>query len=179
MGQMAQMNPMGQMNNMMMGQNMFMNNMLMNIPQPISVTLEEAFEYFKKNNYLSGQNKMHCNNCGLTIDHVQINKFYTLPEILTICLNRGKNNIYKVGITYPENINLDNEVETKFESHNYRLICIITHLGPGGLMGHFVAFCFLEDKNAWYEFNDSIVTPSSFEQASKFGETYVLFYKRV
>ena len=153
--------------------------MLMNIPEPKSVTLEEAFEYCKKNNYLSGQNKMHCNNCGLTIDHVQINKLYTLPEILTICLNRGQNNIYNVGITYPEKINLDNEVETKFESHNYRLICIITHLGPGGVMGHFVAFCFLEDKNAWYEFNDSIVTPSSFEQASKFGETYVLFYKRV
>ena len=175
MGQMmGQMNPMGQ----MMGQ-MGMNNLLLqNVPEPTSVTLQEAFEHYKSYNYLSGENKMYCQCCKFTIDHAQSNHLYTLPEILPICLNRGKGNKFKVGISFPETINLSNECETKLDNHNYRLICIITHLGPDGVMGHFIAFCFLEEKNCWYKFDDSIVSESTFEQASNFGQAYVLFYKR-
>ena len=63
-------------------------------------------------------------------------------------------------------------------SLHYKLISIITHFGPSGTAGHFIAFCFIKDKNKWYKFNDSNVTESNFQEASTSGDTYILFYER-
>jgi hypothetical protein len=169
------MNPNMFMNN----NNMMMNNILMNVPIPKSVDLTEGFEHYKKDNWLQGQNQVYCISCKQTCNHLQTNHFYTLPEYLVCNLNRGEANKYKVGITFPETIDLTNEVETNLDSHKYRLICIVTHIGPHGTGGHYIAYCFLEDKKKWYEFNDSIVKESSFKEASTFGDTYILFYKRM
>ena len=183
-------------NNMMMANNMMMDpitmiqqiktmpfenlkNFYANYPQPQSVDLMEAFEHYKKENFLMGQNKLYCQNCKNTCDHMQSNHFYTLPEYLVINLNRGKANMYQVGVTFPETLDLTNEVQVNFGNSKYRLICIITHLGPHGTGGHYIAFCFLQDKNMWYKFDDRLVTESSFMEASKFGDTYILFYQRM
>ena len=112
-------------------------------------------------------------------NHLHSNHLFTLPEILVCNLSRGQGNKYKVDITFPETIDLNNEVETKLDNHNYKLICIITHIGPHGTGGHYVAFCFLEDKGLWYKFDDSIVTESNFNEAAKLKDTYILFYKRM
>ena len=72
-------------------------------------------------------------------------------------------------------------VETKIDNKKYRLISVITHFGPSGTAGHFIAFCFVKNKNKWYKFNDSIVTESSFNEAStssNSGSIYILFYER-
>jgi ubiquitin C-terminal hydrolase len=109
----------------------------------------------------------------------QNNSLYNLPEVLIINLNRGKGNIYNVGINYNEIIDLSGEVETHIESSDtFKLICIISHFGPSSTSGHFIAFCYVERKGKWYEFNDSIVTESSFEEAKNKGIAYVLFYQR-
>ena len=60
----------------------------------------------------------------------------------------------------------------------YELRCIVTHLGPSGTAGHYIAFCYVENENKWYKFDDSIVTESSFKDASNTGDSYLLFYKR-
>ena len=167
-------------NNMMMNQNMFMNNNIFaDVPVPTSVDLIEAFQHYEKDNMMAGENMLYCQKCKKTCGHIQSNHFYTLPEIMVINFNRGKGNIYNVGATFPETIDLANSVQTKLDSHKYRLICIITHIGPHGTGGHYIAFCYLEDKKMWFQFNDSIVSPSSFDEASKFGDTYILFYKRI
>ena len=175
-------------NNMIMNPNMFMNNnnnLQMNnifpnlIPEPTSVDLNECFEFYKQDKYLSGDNQFLCTGCKMQCNCIHSNHLYTLPEILVCNLNRGKGNIYKVGITFPEMIDLSSEVETNLDKHNYKLICIIPHIGPHGTGGHYVAFCFLEDKGKWYKFDDSIVTESNFNDAINFGDTYVLFYKRM
>ena len=51
-------------------------------------------------------------------------------------------------------------------------------MGESGTGGHYIAFCFLENRQKWFKFNDSIVTESDFNTASTFGDSYVLFYKR-
>jgi len=176
--QMANMNQI--MNNNMIVQNMFMNNMFLNVlPQPTSVELQDGFEHYKKDNWLQGQNQVYCVSCKQTCNNLQSNHFYTLPEYLVCNLNRGKANVYKVGITFPEILDLTNEVQTNLDSHKYRLICIVTHIGPHGTGGHYIAFCFLEEKKMWYQFNDSIVKESNFNEASTFGDTYILFYRRM
>ena len=190
-------NPMGgqmqnQMNfNMMMNNNEMMiyniknmnfdmlANCFINIPQPTSVTLQDGFEHYRKDNLLSGQNNLYCQNCNQSCPHIQSNHFYTLPEYLVLNFNRGTGNMYKVGITFPEMIDLTGEVQTNLDSYKYRLISIVTHLGPHGTGGHYIAFCYLEDKNLWYKFDDSLVTLTTFNEASKFGDTYILFYHRM
>ena len=176
-------------NEMMINQIMTMdyNNlsqMFLNIPQPTSITLQDAFENYKKGKYFEGSNTILCQKCGCNCIHVQTNHLYTLPEYFVINLNRGKENMYKVDITFPEIIDLNNEVQTNLDNHNYKLICVVTHLGPHGTGGHYIAYCLLEEKNLWYKFDDSLVTLSSYQEASSSNslncrEPYILFYHRM
>ena len=111
-------------------------------------------------------------------NHFQQNSIYSLPDVLIINLNRGKANQFDVDITYPETIDLNNYEETKIYNNIYNLRCIVAHKGPHGTAGHYVAFCYVENKQKWYLFNDCLVQESSFKDASAFGRSYVLFYKR-
>ena len=142
------------------------------------VNLMDGFDFHKRQTNIVGENQISCNFCGFRSNAIQCNNLYSSPDILIINLNRGKGNIYNVGIKYEENIDISNQVETNIENHKYRLICIITHLGPSGTSGHFIAYCYLQERNKWYEFNDSIVNESTFEEASTKGDSYVLFYQR-
>ena len=176
---------------LMMNANMIqMNNMQIQLnnmfPLPHSVDLMDAFQHYKKDNQLGGQNKLYCQQCGNTCDHIQSNHFYTLPEYLVINLNRGEGNKFQVGSTFPEILDLKNEVQTNLESHKYRLIGVITHLGPHGTGGHYIAYGFLEEKNMWYKFDDSRVTESTFNEAKTSKpfdnyrcDPYILFYHRL
>ena len=143
------------------------------------VDLIDGFNYYKRDSIMAGENEISCNFCGLRSSATQCNSLYSLPDILIINLNRGRGNIYNVKIQIPENIDLSNQVESKIDNnHNYRLICLITHFGPNGTSGHFIAFCFVQGKNKWYKFNDSIVSESDFKEASNSGDIYILFYQR-
>ena len=177
---------------MMMNQNMFMNNMMQmynmfpNVEVPKTVDLKDGFQHYKKDNQLGGQNKLYCQKCGNTCDHIQSNHFYTLPEYLVINLNRGEGNKYQVGATFDEFLDLTNEVQTNLDCNKYRLIGVITHLGPHGTGGHYIAYGFLEEKNMWYKFDDSRVTESTFDEAKTSKpfdnyrcDPYILFYHRL
>ena len=143
------------------------------------VDLIDGFNYYKRDSIMAGENEISCNFCGLRSSATQCNSLYSLPDILIINLNRGRGNIYNVKIQIPENIDLSNQVESNIDNnHNYRLICLITHFGPNGTSGHFIAFCFVQGKNKWYKFNDSIVSESDFKEASNSGDIYILFYQR-
>ena len=141
------------------------------------VSLLEGFNYYKRISPMLGQ--FYCNNCHLQSTAFQCNTLYSLPEILIINLNRGRGNIFKVGISFPEILNLTSEVESNiYNCSNYKLIGVITHFGESGTSGHFIAFCFVHEKNKWYKFNDSLVSESSFQEASTNGDTYILYYQR-
>jgi ubiquitin C-terminal hydrolase len=176
----------------MMNQNMFMNNMMQmynmfpNVEVPKTVDIKDGFQHYKKDNQLGGQNKLYCQKCGNTCDHIQSNHFYTLPEYLVINLNRGEGNKYQVGATFDEFLDLTNEVQTNLDCNKYRLIGVITHLGPHGTGGHYIAYGFLEEKNMWYKFDDSRVTESTFDEAKTSKpfdnyrcDPYILFYHRL
>ena len=102
-------------------------------------------------------------------------------------LNRGKNNIYKVTLNFPEKIDLTkyvfNDIQDKYiykDKYIYNLYGVITHLGESGESGHFVASCKSPVDNKWYRYNDSIVyLINDFnKKVEKFGTPYILFYQR-
>ena len=177
------MNMMPMNNNMIMAQmnnNMISNNMNFNIPNINSVTLEECFEFYNnKKTQFTGTNQIICKGCNYNTNAIQWNSIYSLPDVLVINLNRGKGNKFNVGITFPEEIDLKKYVEDNKNYNNiYKLKCIVTHLGPSGTSGHYIAFCYVQNKNKWYKFDDTIVSESSFQDASTFGDSYILFYQR-
>ena len=143
------------------------------------INIIEGLDFYRRQCPLVGDNCFYCNYCQMNCPAFQYSSFYSLPKVLIINLNRGHGNIYKVGIQFPEKLNLTNYAETTVDNNsNYKLISIITHFGESGVGGHFIAFCFVKNKKKWYKFNDSMVTESNFQEAASSGDTYILFYER-
>ena len=116
------------------------------------VDIKECFEFYQKNEYMTGENQIYCNHCNTMSDCCNFTKLIICPNVLVINLNRGK------GLT------------------NYELIGIVTHFGPSSMGGHFIAFCKSFVDHQWYKYNDAIVSPSSFSEANSTGVPYILFY---
>ena len=148
-----------------------------------SVTLEDCFKHYQHDETLIGNNKIYCNNCGQMAEASNINKMYSSPEVLTIILNRGKGLEFNVYFEYPLYLNIDNYVVDKtITNNNYELICVLTHLGPSGMSGHFIAFCKSPVDGNWYLYNDAQVKkcddPRNQDNTVIEGLPYVLFYQK-
>ena len=143
------------------------------------VTLNDCFIYYSKDNYFSGNNAILCNKCGFRTNAKNNTFIYYVPETLIINLNRGKGNVFNVGIDFEEDLDLEPFVKLTDSSRKYRLTGIVTHFGSSGVSGHYMAFCYKEKSKKWYLFNDAKVSESDFQTAKTTGEVYVLFYKRV
>ena len=150
----------------------------------ISVTLENCFENYQMEEILNGQNQIYCNNCFKLSDATTGNKLFTSPEVLTIILNRGKGLEFDVNFEYPLILDIDKYVMDKSQKNNkYELICVLTHLGPSGMSGHFIAFCKSPVDKHWYCYNDASVSqcgdPRYQNNNEIEGLPYVLFYQKI
>ena len=149
-----------------------------------SVTLENCFENYQIEEKLIGQNQIYCNDCKHLSNATTGNKIYTSPEVLTIILNRGKGLEFDVNFEYPLDLDIDKFVLDKSQTNNkYELICVLTHLGPSGMAGHFIAFCKSPVDQNWYCYNDSSVSkcddPRYQNNNEIEGIPYVLFYQKI
>ena len=149
----------------------------------VSVKLEDCFENYQEDEILSGSNQIYCNNCKQMANASNGNKLYTLPEVMTIILNRGKGLEFDVNFEYPLQLNVDKYVlDNNCKNNNYELICVLSHIGPSGMAGHFIAFCRSPEDNRWYIYNDAKVTecmdPRYINDDMIEGLPYVLFYQR-
>ena len=150
--------------------------------QQNEVNISECFEYYQKDDYMSGANQIYCNNCHQMSNSINNSKLIICPNILVINLNRGKGLQFNIKIVLEENLDLYNFIYKKSNNINpsfYELIGIVTHFGPSDMGGHFIAFCkSFKDKN-WYKYNDTQVNISSFEEAISVGVPYILFYSQM
>jgi len=147
----------------------------------ICVNLEDCFKELCQPEYMQGENKMYCNNCGFQSDAKYFSKMNNCPEVMTIVLNRGKGNEYDVEFDFPLNINIKNYVHLKNQCTEYNLIAVLVHTGGSDMSGHFFAFCKSNVDNKWYLYNDSIVSECNSDfnnQIKNTGLPYVLFYQR-
>ena len=147
----------------------------------ICVNLEDCFKELCQPEYMQGENKMYCNNCGVQSDAKYFTKMNNCPEVMTIILNRGKGNEFDVEFDFPLNINIKNYVHLKNQCTEYDLISVLVHTGGSDMSGHFFAFCKSNVDNKWYLYNDSIVSECTSDynnQIKNTGLPYVLFYQR-
>ena len=112
------------------------------------------------------------------------NKMFTCPEVMTIILNRGKGLQFDAIFEYPLFLNIDIFVMDKSSLGNfkYELICVIAHIGPSGMAGHFIAFCKSPVDQNWYCYNDASVSECNdprYQNSNEMeGIPYVLFYQK-
>jgi len=147
------------------------------------VSLENCFENYQEPENLFGQNQIFCNSCQRLSNAKTANKIYTSPEVLTIILNRGKGIQFNVNFEYPLDLDIDKYILDKSKRNNkYELICVLTHLGPSGMSGHFIAFCKSPVDKQWYCYNDATVSrcndPRDQNNNELEGIPYVLFYQK-
>ena len=151
----------------------------------LSVTLKDCFENFQDKEILQGINRIFCNQCHQMSDASSANKIHTCPEVMTIILNRGKGLEFDVNFEYPLIFDISKFIVDKTSTNNYQyeLICVLTHLGPSGMAGHFIAFCKSPVDGNWYCYNDSEVSECIDPRQYKTGQIeeipYVLFYQKL
>ena len=142
--------------------------------------LYKCFEY----NYRSvANNEFYCSKCECTHINNSQDKIVSLPKVLTLILNRGKGKQYYDKVIFYETINIqryvdDTFIEAKDRKYNYKLIGVSTHLGSSSNCGHYIAYCFFENENEYYCFNDESCRKVDFEDL-KHGEPYILFYEQI
>ena len=144
------------------------------------VTLYDCFEQNQEKEMLEGANQIYCNQCHKNANASSFNQFYTCPEVLTVILNRGKGLEFDVNFSFPMELTIEKYVQDKSYIPNYELIGCLTHHGPSGMAGHFVAYCKSPIDNQWYFYNDAEVTPcyNAENEMNSNGIPYILFYQR-
>jgi len=150
------------------------------------LNLYDAFHYKKEVKYLKGKNMYYCNICKKYTECSQKQDYYTLPPILVIILNRGKNNQdFNEYFLFDETLDLSNFVQCEYSYKKYFLSGIITQLGKSGYDEHFVAYCRNNINDNFICYNDDSVTQVTIKEAmsSRISEKeyeniipYILFY---
>ena len=143
------------------------------------VDIYECFEYYVRPDYMGGKT-FYCNRCCQMVDNINTTKLLYAPKIIVINLNRGQGLQFKIKINFPEYLDISNFVQFNQNSPTYyELIGIVTHFGPSGMSGHFIAFCKSFGDQQWYKYNDALVSLRSFEEAKNTGVPYILFYSYI
>ena len=140
----------------------------------VKVDLLDCFKLDEKPNLFIGNNQIYCGKCNTSRDGKSINKICISPKIMIIFLDRGLNNRFMCDVDFPEELDINNYLETK--GNKYKLIGVIEHLGQSGETGHFIANC-KHFNGEWYIFSDSTIYPTK-NNYNKYGIPYLLFYRR-
>ena len=144
----------------------------------LSVDLKDAFEYYKYKVYfgVNNQNNLdRCQNCFSGANYIIKNSFFTLPKYLIINLNKRNKNL-NVKFTFPEIIDLKEEVQYNLDSQVYRLICAITRVENSN---HYISFSYLEEQKKWFKFDDDQVKKTTFNEVSSLGSICNLIYEKI
>ena len=141
------------------------------------VDLYNCFSQYYEPTIFSGNNQLYCKTCKKLEDGLYYNKLYSLPPTLILTFNRGIGNAYDCIVDFPQTLNLEPFVQNK-TNYIYELKGVITHLGPSGMTGHYIAYIRHCIDRKWYCYNDSTVTLCN-NQENDFnnGTPYILFYQ--
>jgi ubiquitin carboxyl-terminal hydrolase 8 len=130
------------------------------------VDIKECFEYYQKDDHMSGANQIFCNNCHAMSNSINKSKLIVCPNVLVINLNRGKGLQFDIKIKFEEYLDIKEFIYNDKSPSYYELVGIVTHFGPSSMGGHFIAFCKSFMDQNWYKYNDALVNISSFQEAS-------------
>ena len=159
-------------------------------PNNYIINMMDAFMSENKQEKLTGENMIYCNNCKALKDGWIKQDIYQLPRVMIVILNRGKNNAdFREYFQIDELLNFQNEgffCNSNGKNNKYFLCGIITHLGESGSNGHFICYFRNSMNQRFYCYNDKSVVEVSVEDAikTKIGNRsdddvipYILFYQ--
>ena len=138
------------------------------------VDLLECLRVEQNKQQFNGDNQLFCDKCDKMADGESENRIYMSPKIMILFLDRGRFNRFRCEVTFPEK--LDFKEFEEVDGGEYHLVGVIEHLGPSSNSGHFIAVCKHFD-DQWYMFSDSSISEPQ-KKYKKYGEPYLLFYKR-
>jgi ubiquitin C-terminal hydrolase len=147
----------------------------------IKLNLFDAFKYTNMEEILDGENMIYCNNCRQLAPGFHKQDFYTLPPILIIILNRGKNNQdFNEEFRFDEILDFtDKNIVQNIESYKKYYLCgIITHLGESGSSGHFIAYCRNNQSENFVCYNDDSVCTVNTQDAMSAKISYEAMEKK-
>ena len=143
------------------------------------LNLYDCFNYFQKIDFFSGENHIYCMGCKLETNANFCNLIYSTPIILTIILNRGKNNAdFNDRFLFPTELNLDNYAQDTSSSNKFYLIGVLCHVGESSMNGHFFAYCRSHFQSPWFKYNDAIVSECNENEIFMATTPYILFYHK-
>ena len=135
------------------------------------INLYDAFENDRNLEILDGENMIYCNNCKCLYSGTHQQMIFSLPPVLIIVLNRGRNNLdFNENFDFPEALNFigTNYVIYEGSYKKYFLCGIIVHLGESSSSGHFICYCRRSMNEKFVMYNDTIVTENiEIEEAMK------------
>ena len=134
------------------------------------IDLYDAFEVDKKEELLEGDNMIYCNNCGCLTNGKHQQQIYSLPRVLIIILNRGKDNKdFNEQFDFPVHLDFsDKNIIIRKDTNQLFYLCgIVTHLGESGTGGHFIAYCRNGPDAQFYCYNDAAVNLAKEEDVIK------------
>lgn len=149
------------------------------IPSQKKCTLYDCFDDYIKEEKLCDDNAWYDETINSKIPVIRYQRFWSLPNILVICLKRFNNHLNKNNCLVE--YSLDDLDLSKYvigynnHSYNYKLYGICNHYG-NLQNGHYTA-CIKHKNNEWYHFND--------DKINKFNKlplitnnAYCLFYRK-
>ena len=143
------------------------------------MNLYDCFNYFQKMEFFSGENHIYCMGCKLETNANYCNLIYSTPIILTIILNRGKNNAdFNEKFLFPMELNLDSYAQDKYNSNKFYLIGVLCHVGESSMNGHFFSYCRSHYQGNWFKYNDAIVSECDENEIFDATTPYILFYHK-
>jgi ubiquitin C-terminal hydrolase len=153
------------------------------------INLYDAFENDRKIETLDGENMIYCNKCKSLCSGLHHQMIFSLPPVLIIVLNRGRNNQdFNEEFDFEEVLNFTNNNYIIYEKSykKYFLCGIIVHLGESSSSGHFICYCRKTVNEKFVMYNDTQVSEnieiddakkcSISDNANEKRTPYILFY---
>ena len=152
--------------NYILKQQKYYNKMIVNSQQDSSnnnninnneVNIYDCFEYYRKINYMTEDEVMHCEFCKATSYFSERTDLTTGPEVLFIILNKPKKTNCNIKFNFCEYLDLSFYIELKNLGCNYNLIGTIINFWESEKQ-YVVAYCRDPLSERWYKYNDEIVS---------------------
>ena len=119
------------------------------------------FESLRKLKIFDVENKIYCNFCKSQQSGSRQEEIYSLPPILIIALNRGKNDQYfNEEFNFPEVLNLNdtNYVRKENSYKKYFLCGLIKYFGEDCSNSHYISYCRNSVNDKFVMYNDTLVS---------------------
>ena len=112
-----------------------------------NLTLENCFYYyFSKQNTKDDNNLSKCSICGMNSKKKIITKIFSLPNIITITINKYEKNLHSL-FKYPDELDLNNYTNNNL---NDDIFCLTSVSCQDTVNQEFVCYCFNQRDEFWY-----------------------------